>query len=243
LSKLAEKIRRAAGVSGGGLGFGVARASREPTMVLVARTADVNDAADLAQRGADVVLVDLSRQSGEAPKASAGNAVAGAYIAAKKEGESSACKRADYDFVAFDPDTAAATALLEEDVGYVLVLPAGLDDAGLRSLEGLQLDAIDVGEIEGPLTVRRQLELRRIFAMTRKPLIASVAPSVSVAELQAIRDTNVVLVVAETRDGVETLRKTIDALPERRRRTDREDRPTPLVPRAAAAEEEEEDDD
>jgi hypothetical protein len=242
LSKLAEKIRRATRLQSAALGFGAAKAAQEPTMVLVGRTADAGAAAELARRGADVVIVDLTRVSGPPPKAAAASAVAGAQIAAKSEGQSTACRQAGYDFVVFDPDTAAATALLDEDIGYVVALPEGLGDPELRTFEGLQLDAIDVGSIEGALTVRRQLDLRRIFGMTRKPLMATINAGVSVAELQAIRDTNVVAVVAQTPEGVERLRKTIDALPERRRRKDGEERPTPLVPRTTAAEGDEDDD-
>lgn len=241
LSKLSEKIRRATRLQSAALGFGAAKAAQEPTMVLVARTADAGAAAELARRGADVVIVDLTGIAGAPPKAAA-NAVAGAQITAKAEGQSTACKQAGYDFVVFDPDTAAATALLDEDIGYVVALPEGLGDPELRTFEGLQLDAIDVGRIEGSLTVRRQLDLRRIFGMTRKPLIATIDADVSVAELQAIRDTNVVAVVAQTPEAVERLRETIDSLPERRRRKDGDDRPTPLVPRATAGDGDEDDD-
>ncbi len=211
-------------------------------MVLVARTGDAEAAAELARRGADVVIVDCTGAAGSLPKAITGNAVVGARITAKAEGESTACKQAGYDFVEFDPDTAAATALLDEDVGYVVGLPEGLGDQELRTFEGLQLDAIDVGQIEGALTVRRQLDLRRIFGTTRKPLMATVDADVSTAELQAIRDTNVVAVVAGTPDGIERLRKTIDSLPERRRRKDGDDRPTPLVPRTTAGDGDEDED-
>lgn len=240
MSKLAEKIRRATRLQAATLGFGAARPSSEPTMVLAALTADPA-AAGLARRGADAVIVDLSKSSGPPPKpADAGDAIVGAFIGARSEGESAACMQAGYDFVVFDPDTATATALLEESIGYVLVLPQDLSDADLRTLEGLQLDAIDVGSIDRALTVRRQLDLRRVFAITRKPLMAGVRPDISVAELQALRDTNIVVAVAETADAVERLRKTIDALPPRRRRKESEERPTPLVPHAAMAAEEEE---
>ena len=129
----------------------------------------------------------------------------------------------------FDPDEATATALLDDEIGYVLALPKDLGDNETRTLESFQLDAIDVGEIKGALTVRRQIELRRIVGMTRKPLMATVSSDISTAELQALRDTNVVVVVATDAAGVDKLRKTIDALPPRRPRKDAE-RPTPLVP-------------
>jgi hypothetical protein len=234
LSKLAEKIRRATRLHAAPLGFGAARAASEPTMVLAAVAGDPAQAPDLARRGADAIIIDL-RKSGAATKpAPAGEAAVGALIAAKAEGESTACKQAGYDFVVFDPDSAAATALLDDAIGYVLQLPKDLSDADARALEGLALDAIDVGQIEGSLTVRRQLDLRRLFALTRKPLMARVRADASAAELQALRDTNVVVIVADSPEAVERLRKRIDALPPRRRRREGEDRPAPLVPLTAA---------
>ena len=127
----------------------------------------------------------------------------------------------------------------------MLTLPRDLDEQDLRSLESFQLDAIDVGAIDGVLTVRRQIELRRIFALTRKPLWARVKADISVLELQAVRDTNVIIVAAEKADDIEKLRKTIDALPPRARRRDGEDRPTPFVPRTVGIDDEDdgEDDD
>ena len=143
----------------------------------------------------------------------------------------------------FDPNQASATALLDEEVGYVLVLPRDLDEGDVRALEAFQLDAVDVGTVDGGLTVRRQIELRRVFAQTRKPLWAKVRGDISALELQALRDTNVVVVAADKAEDVERLRDTIDALPPRARRRDSDDRPTPLVPRATAAEDDDEDDD
>lgn len=243
MSKLADQIRRATRLHAATLGFGAARAAEAPTMVLAALTGDPAAASELARRGADAVVVDL-RKSGAASKAApATEAAVGALIAAKSEGESTACKQAGYDFVVFDPDSAAATALLEEGVGYVLTLPKDITDADARALEGLALDAIDVGAMDGALTVRRQLDLRRIFAFTRKPLMARVRADVSVAELQALRDTNIVVVAVDSPDAVDKLRKTIDALPPRRRRKEGEERPTPLVPQAATVGVEEEEDD
>jgi hypothetical protein len=230
MSKLSDKIRKVTRLQSGPLGFGAAKAAQEPTMVLAARTADPAAAADLARRGADIVIVDLS---GGVKPASA-DVPLGAAIAGKTADESTAAREAGYDFVVFDPDEATATALLDDQIGYVLALPKDLGDNETRTLESFQLDAIDVGEIKGALTVRRQIELRRIVGMARKPLMATVSADITSVELQALRDTSVVVVVAPHAAGVEKLRKTIDALPARRARKDSDERPTPLVPVSAS---------
>jgi hypothetical protein len=241
VSKLTDKIRSAARSEPQPLGFGAAKATVVATMVLAGAARDAGGAAEIARRGADVVIVGSTKST---PKPDTGKdlagAIAGARISATAANEAAQYREGGYDFVVFDPNAASATALLDEKVGYVLTLPDNLSDNEIRTLESFQLDAIDIGVLSGPLTVRRQIELRRIFALTRKPLMASVDGAISVTELQALRDTNVLVVVADGADNVEKLRKTIESLPPRSRRKD-DDRPTPLVPHNAMAEEEESD--
>ncbi|TAK66741.1 MAG: hypothetical protein EPO22_03550 [Dehalococcoidia bacterium] len=241
MSKLAEKIRKVTRIQSQPLGFGSARTAAEPTLVLAGRCDDSASAAELVRKGADAVIVG-SAKSPAASGAAAGikDAIAGAWVPGKAAGEAKAYTDAGFDFIVFDPDRTSATAVLDDNAGYVMAVPAGLGDAETRALESFQLDAIDIGAIQGPLTVRGQMDLRRLFSMTRKPLMAGVPGDIDVAELEALRDANVVVVVAEGAAAVERLRKTIDSLPPRRRRKDGEDRPTPLVPHTTGVDAEEE---
>lgn len=241
MSKLADKIRKVTRIQSQPIGFGAARAAAEPTLVLAARCDDASSAADLVRRGADAVIVGSSRSPASVSAAAAvKGAIAGAWVPGKAAGEAKAYHDGGFDFIVFDPDRTAATAMLDEDAGYVMALPADLGDAETRALDSFQLDALDVGAITGLLTVRRQIDLRRLSAMTRKPLMAAIPGDIEVAELEALRDANVVVVVAEGGSAVERLRKTIDALPPRRRRKESEDRPVPLVPRTTGVDTEEE---
>jgi hypothetical protein len=240
LSKLAEQIKKASRVSSAPIGFGAAQARSEATMVLAGIARDAKEASEMARRGADAVVVAGARP--EAAK-DVDAAIAGAAIPGKADDEARLYREAGFDFVVFDPNQASATALLDEKVGYVLALPRDLNEHELRALEGFSLDAIDVGAIDGALTVRRQIDLRRIHAMTRKPLMARVKGDVSPSELRALRDTSVAVVAADKPDDIERLRKTIDALPPRIARRDGDERPVPLVPRAGAVEDEEDEDD
>lgn len=245
MSKLSEKIRQASRPQSQGLGFGASRGAISATMVLAATARDAGDVAALVRAGADVVVIGSRESQTRAVPSGEATAPLGAWITGSGGADAAAYKSAGFDFVVFDPDRVPATALLEENVGYVMRLPGDLGDAELRTLEGFQLDAIDVGAIEIALTVRRQIELRRLASMTKKPLMASVRPDISVAELRALRETNVAVITAGRSQDVERLRNTIDALPPRSHRKDGEDRPTPLVPRSVSAgdELEEEDDD
>jgi hypothetical protein len=242
VSKLAEKIRRVSRIEAQQLGFVTSRASKDATMVLVGLAKDANEAADLAKRGADAVLIGAGGKGASPSDAKqAGDAIAGAMLDGKST--ATAFKDGGFDFVAFDPDKTASTAVLEENIGYVILLPRDVSDIDLRAIESFQLDAIDVGALERDLTVRKQIDLRRVFALTRKPLMATVPGDISVEALQALRDTNVVVVAGDGASSVERLRKTIDALPPRTRRREEGDRPTPLVPRASGGGDEEHDHD
>lgn len=243
MSKLADKIKQAARSEPQAIGFGSAKAAAVSTMVLAGAAPDAQGVAELAQRGADVVIAGSAKSPVAATPGSAVNgAIAGARIAGTVLNEATQYREAGFDFVVFDPNAAAATALLDEKIGYVLTLPSDFPDNDVRTLESFQLDAIDVGAIASPLTVRKQIDLRRIFAMTRKPLMATIDGAISAPELQALRDANVLVVVVESAADVERLRETIDALPPRSRRKD-DDRPTPLVPRTTGGDEEEDEHD
>jgi hypothetical protein len=234
LSKLSDKIRKCSRLEAQPLGFVTSTATKDATMVLVGLAKQAGDAADLARRGADAVCVDgsISGGTGDGP----GRLVTGARVSDKVDGR--ALKEAGFDFALFDPDKTPSTAVLEEDIGYVIALPSDISDVELRAIESFQLDAIDVGRLDNALTVRRQIDLRRIFALTRKPLMARVPADISVDQLQALRDTNVIIVAAEGGDNIERLRKTIDALPPRTRRRD-EERAMPVIPRSAPGHDEE----
>jgi hypothetical protein len=239
LSKLADKIKAATRISAGGIGFGTTREAVEPTIVLVGIARDARDAADLQKRGAVAVVLTGARPENGGDVQ---DAIAGAAIAGKADDEAKAYREGGFDFVVFDPNQASATALLDEKTGYIMSIPKDFDEHDLRALEAFQLDAIDVGVIDGTLTVRRQIELRRVFGMTRKPLMARLKGDISSAELQALRDTGVVVVASDRADDVERLRKTIDGLPPRARRRD-DDRPAPFVPQAASGGDDDDDHD
>jgi hypothetical protein len=244
LSELGEKIRKATRSQPPPLGFVTSRTTPHATLVLAGIAKSAKDAAELAGRGADIVLVGAPGSPASPGDAEAlKDACAGAWIDGKTDDESKAYREAGFDFVVFDPDRASATALLDEDVGYVIALPQGFDEVELRALEGFQLDAIHVGKIDNALTVRRQIALRRVFGLTRKPLMATVDAGISGTELQALRDTNVAVVAVEGAGNVERMRQAIDALPPRQRRRDDAERPFAMVPRAVPADDEDGDDD
>src|SRR3974377_1028044 len=87
MSKLADKIRKVTRTQSQPLGFGSARAAAEPTLVLAALCDDASSAAELAQRGADAVIVGSSKAP--APAGAAGgikDVIVGAWSPGKAAG-------------------------------------------------------------------------------------------------------------------------------------------------------------
>jgi len=81
---------------------------------------------------------------------------------------------------------------LEKMSALVLALKDGADDdTYLRVLESVALDAILLPDWKGPLTLKKQLELRRIAALARKPLLLPVELSVESGDLECLRDAGV----------------------------------------------------
>lgn len=228
MSKLADAIRRSQRIESAPMGFGAARATPKATMLVGAIAADAAGAAKAREAGADVVIVkDAAAVSGvtEVP--------AGVWGSSAGEGA---------DFLVVDPDTTPASALLDEDRGYVLILPEAPEELFLRSLDALQLDGVYLEKVPSPLTVARQIELGRIAGLARKPIVCSVKADASKEDLQCLRAVGVaVLLVDGAATGIKQLKETVLSLPARRTR--RDDRPVVSLPRGVAPVEHDHDDD
>jgi hypothetical protein len=105
-----------------------------------------------------------------------------------------------------------------------------------------------LGHWHGPLTVRSQLELRRVYILTRTPLLVPVRADIGAGDLESLRDVGVVGVAVDGHESdawarLPALRKAIDGLPAPKTRR-REERPEAVLPVGAmapsSAEEEEE---
>lgn len=249
MSKLADRIRRVTRVEAGPIGFAAAAArSRPPSLLLCLQLADggAERAKAAGAAGADVLIlpaVDKGATQAAAVVEAAGDAVVGLWPAVTTPAIVEQAKKSGVDFLVIDMEQTPAALLLEETPGFVLLVPEDLNDMLLRAMDALPLDAVLLSDGTGTLTIRRQLELRRLHGLTQKPLLVTVPADISGRELEALRDIGVVGVVITTAeadglDRLKALRAAIDALPPRRRR--REEAPVPLIPRAPVAAEVEE---
>jgi hypothetical protein len=131
-------------------------------------------------------------------------------------------------------------------MGQVLVAESAMDDTTLRALAGLGLDALLVEHGKGAMSLADQLQLVRLASFASTPLLATVSPEASVAELRVLRDSGVACVLlapGSSKAQIEGLSDRLRAVPARKPR--REGGEMALVPSVAAsgANHEEEDDD
>ncbi len=250
MSKLAEKIRKTLRTEAAPIGFRAVRRAPNRSLALAVLLAgvDAGQAGAAAAQGADALLFRLDKTGEgemEAALKAAGDLPCGVW---PEEMDGQAVARLaekGVDYLVFEAESTPAAALLEERAGYVLALEGEHDDTYLRTLDALSVDAVFLHGWKGPLTVQRQLELRRIAGLTRKPLMLPVSPTAESAELECLRDAGVALLVLDGSEkgamaALPSLRERVKALPAARRRREHADVILPSAVGMMAGEEEEE---
>jgi len=255
MSKLANRIRKVTRMEPAPLGFGAAAArARPPALLLMVHgpASGLRPPTSLADSGLDAVLLSLNPEKEEAEAArwakAAGDIPCGVRVSAAAAETVASLKQTGIDFLAFEAESASADVFLDTEMGYVLSLTGDSSDAILRAMADFPLDALWLGHWHGPLTVRSQLELRRIYLLARTPLLVPVRADIGAGDLESLRDVGVVGVAVDGHESdawarLAALRKAIDGLPAPRARR-REERPEAVLPVGAltpsSAEEEEE---
>jgi len=247
MSKLADAIRRSQRVEAGPIGFGAARPAPKPSM-LTGYAGLLAGAAAAHAAGAEVVLVD-ARAGGLAAadvkklRGQAGDSPLGAWASVADAEAAKSLREAGLDFLVVEADSTPASVLLDDQLGYVLALTGPFDEHFLRSLEPLAFEALLLTEPPDTLTVARQIELTRVSALARKPLLAFAEPGITGDDLQCLRAAGIVGVLV-SEDAVSAVKERVAALPPRRgRRDERAVVSLPRGPVAAAADEDDDDDD
>jgi hypothetical protein len=186
--------------------------------MLVGAIVEAGGVAAASAGGAEVIVVEAASFSvDEVKKAreAAGEAVLGAKTSVADSEAAKALREAGLDFLLIDAETTPASALLDDDLGYVLSLPTSPEELFLRSLDALSLEGLYLAAVPSPLTVAGQIELGRVAGLGRKPLISKTASSASKDDLQCLRAAGVAVVVTDAA-GVGALKETVASLPPRR---------------------------
>lgn len=214
MSKLSDQMRRAARAESRPVGFTSVATAPQRTMLVIAETAAT--AAAKAAENADALLLP-DDTSDDAIKAAAKNGVCvGVRLAKGDRARVTALREAGADFVVLTEEASAA-ALMDEELGYILDVPRELSDTDLRALDALSLEAILAPPVDAAFTIKRSIGLRRFVAFARKPLMLPVDAAIDAADLEALRELNVLLLLTPAA-GAAALREKVAALPPRRSR-------------------------
>jgi hypothetical protein len=242
MSKLADAIRRSQRIEAAPMGFGAARPAAKPSM-LVGYRGGADKAMDAKQAGADILLIEGGADAAKVKqlREQAGETSLGALGGSKDSATTRGLREAGLDFLALEADATPAAALLDDDMGYLLILDDISEELFLRSLEALQLDAVFLSKVSTPLSVADQIRVAGVGLLARKPLIVQVKADAASEDLQCLRAAGVVALVVEgAPEGVTKLKETVAALPPRKQR--RDDRPVVSLPRGQAPVEDDDDD-
>lgn len=243
LQEKLEKVNRALTVTSSGFGFLATQNKAPSSMLLLASLskAGAKMASDCSKKGADVLLISLANAA-EAEGLIKDESVAwGAVVKEAGKDSSEALVKAGVDFTSIKSDS-PATLLASEKLGRILDVKQAMTDSDLRTYSALRLDAV-VAEIETPVTVGVIASVLRFAMLTGKAVLVQGKADISATELEVLRDAGVKGIVLEVsdKDGLnklEEMRKLIDGLPLKPRKSADRSANSALVPQHAMHREE-----
>ncbi|MDO8567696.1 MAG: hypothetical protein Q7R57_03160 [Dehalococcoidales bacterium] len=205
MSQLIEKLNRVAKPASQPLGFRIAQAvAPKAQMLLIARPVSAESLTGLDE--ADAVLLHSippeARALQKLAKSLAG--IPWGIWDKTDEKELKLIVEAGGDFIVFPAAGPVAVMPQGNKLGKILQVESSLNEGLLRAINDLPVDAVliaDENKIESGVTWQQLMLYQRDAAMLGKPLLVSVAPDLSVNELQALWDIGVDGIVVEVSKG------------------------------------------
>ncbi len=212
MSKLSEALQRKRRGEGARImGFGARATEKDRALLLGVLGASASEAAEALGSGADFVAVAADAADGAIAALVDLHGPLGAEVASLTTEGIEEIEGAGADFVIVNPETAAA-GIVESELGLVLEADEAWDDAPLRALAPLSLDAVLVREPVATFTVARRISLARLATLCGAPLLVTVTPDISSADLAALRESGAGGVVAPAGTPVGELAGLIEQL-------------------------------
>ena len=195
MSKFRTRLRQTTRAARGrSIGFAPAPTESNPQLLIAAITDDPGSVPALIDAGAGTI-VTTSLDALESLVEAAGDIPVGIRHDATTAEDAERIIAAGADFIAFDHTQTHAEALLEPDLGRVLLLERDITEDELRTLAAMQLDAIIVAPPAQPLTVAGQLALRQIVDLAAAPLVVPAAEAPATSTLHAWRNAGTMAVL------------------------------------------------
>jgi hypothetical protein len=232
MSKIADKIRRATRIESAPIGFAaIATARKEPTLLLAVQLPfERRDKTEESlTQGADTVILGpinaiAPTDAFAAWAKGSDKAALGIWLGDASDEDVTKAKDAGIDYAVISLESSGITALHDE-LSYMLIAQEDMTDSTLRMLEGSPVEAMIVDAGRGPSTLKRHLDLKRLASFSRLPIFLRIEAEPSAKALEAYREVGVIalLIDGNQKDAsslLGSLRKSVDALPPRKRRRD-----------------------
>ena len=242
MSKLHERLERAASGPARPLGFSAGSREQIPPLAIIASIAKPTKATVEAaiKAGAEFVLIP----AGATPKAppGIGSTPWGARTEALTEKAHTGLREAGCDFLFVLAGDTPLRLLNDDSIGYYGIVPADTDERRLRALERLPFEGNVIEADAGKdLTVGQAVEVAAAASRLAGPLLTRASVDWGAGEMEQLRDLGFVAVVVEIADAraaarIAGLREAILAVPSQsRRRRGRASATVPTVSDGTAA--------
>lgn len=242
MSKLHERLERAASGPVRPLGFSAGSRERIPALAIIVSMAKPTQKSVEAaiKAGAEFVLVPAGTTTKAPP--GIGSTPWGARIEALTEKAHTELREAGCDFLFVLAGNTPLRLLNDDSIGYYGIVSADMDERRLRALERLPFEGnVIEGDADKDLTVGQAVEIAAAASRLAGPLLTSASVDWGAGEMEQLRDLGFVAVVVEITDAraatrIADLRKAILAVPSQsKRRRGRADATVPTVSEGTAA--------
>ena len=200
MSKFLDVLERIRDGETAPLGFAAARAQKLPGIALVGLVSGDHAAGVAAAATADAVIVAGS-DGPDGLKALAESTTSpwGPRVSALGEDDAQAYQEAGADLLVFEMEGTAASALASENIARVLCIETGIEEAELRAIGSLPVDAylISMDQVSGAWTLPDLASLGSISRRTDKYVLVQVAQAPGKKDLEALRDMGVAALVVD----------------------------------------------
>ena len=225
MSKLRDRLERAASGPARPLGFSAGSRDVIPALTIIASfTKPTGKSLKAAiDAGAEFILVDGASAVKSPPKT--GDVPWGAFVEVLQEEDFAALREAGCDFLVVTPGETSIGLLNDDSIAFLVFVPADTDERRLRGIDRLQFMGSFISDVERSenLTVRQALEYAAAASHLTGHLLARVSLSWGAGAMEQLRDMGfggVVVTVKDARQATEIadLREAVMAVPSQPRR-------------------------
>ena len=201
MSKFLDVLERVRDGVTAPLGFAATRAEKLPGIALVGHvSASAPDGFDAAGASTDAVIVSGAASPASLKELAASVSVPfGPRVASLSAEDAEAYQSSGSDLLVFGLEGTAASAMASEDIARILCVDTGLEEAELRAVASLPVDAflISMKDVSGPWTLQQLAALGTVSRRVDRYILLEVSEAPGGKDLETLRDVGVNALVVD----------------------------------------------